>query len=419
VFKAVIPDNSWLGIGFGPTMSHTDMIVWSSIKGVGSSADMFSFKHDVPRVDNKANLRNEVAPSFDKASKTMAFVTRRKLDTGDDEFDYVVKLDAEIAMSVAYERGSGVLRHKHDEWDIWTLKVTEKGVTSYETDIRELLRSEVHETHGLWMWSAWFCAGLLLLATKRYMKKTWRLNHYVHALLGYFVLAVSIVFALSVTSWQPFEEVHHAFGSLTVVITIAGALTGTITAAMMRFYNGDKPWSKQEKVEIIGKIHRYSGYLMLLIGNAAIMTGVGHYYGNRLKNDERRVLGIFSLIVFLVLVAIFEGLYRTRNKYSMGHIQVPTDSKIKTELTIFDLDGIAARVKSGQRLVILDNLVLDLKGFERLHPGGKFSLTHNLGRDISKFFFGGYALQGGRKPHTHSKAALDIVETLIVGTIDQ
>jgi len=60
-----------------------------------------------------------------------------------------------------------------------------------------------------------------------------------------------------------------------------------------------------------------------------------------------------------------------------------------------------------------------LNGFERIHPGGKFNLMHNLGRDISKFFFGGYSLVNVAKriPHHHSQAALDIVKTLVVGVI--
>ena len=71
-------------------------------------------------------------------------------------------------------------------------------------------------------------------------------------------------------------------------------------------------------------------------------------------------------------------------------------------------------------MVIFDNLVLDLNGYERLHPGGKFNLLHNLGKDISKFFYGGYNLvnEPGKKTQTHSMAALDIVQTLTVGTIE-
>jgi cytochrome b involved in lipid metabolism len=50
--------------------------------------------------------------------------------------------------------------------------------------------------------------------------------------------------------------------------------------------------------------------------------------------------------------------------------------------------------------VILDNLVIDIEKFQDKHPGGKFVINHNIGRDISKFFYGGYSLEGnlGRKP---------------------
>jgi len=47
---------------------------------------------------------------------------------------------------------------------------------------------------------------------------------------------------------------------------------------------------------------------------------------------------------------------------------------------------------SGKKLVILDNLVLDVGTFIEHHPGGKFVLERNIGRDISKFFFGGYSM---------------------------
>ena len=81
------------------------------------------------------------------------------------------------------------------------------------------------------------------------------------------------------------------------------------------------------------------------------------------------------------------------------------------------MEQVAAMVAAGKKLVLLDNLVLDLNGFERVHPGGKFNLTHNLGRDISKFFYGGYQLvnEKGKSPHTHSQAALDILPRMVIG----
>lgn len=211
------------------------------------------------------------------------------------------------------------------------------------------------------MWSAWFVVGLLLLVTKRYMKRTWKLSHYLHIILGYFVLFVTLIMAYRVTNFEPFENLHSGIGSVCVILAIIGSIMGSLTAAMMQFYNGDKPWSKSEKVELISRIHRYFGYVMLLVGNAAAMTGIGTYYGDRLKGDERRILGIFSMLVFCILVAIFEAIFRIRNRYSMGFISTPTTAKgPNSKAKNFTPEQVSALVNEGRKLVIFDNLVLDV-----------------------------------------------------------
>ena len=75
-----------------------------------------------------------------------------------------------------------------------------------------------------------------------------------------------------------------------------------------------------------------------------------------------------------------------------------------------------------QMLVILDELVLDVTEYMENHPGGKFLLEHNKGRDVSKYFYGGYAMDGnlvykGAKAHTHSNIARAIVESLTVARL--
>ncbi len=45
-------------------------------------------------------------------------------------------------------------------------------------------------------------------------------------------------------------------------------------------------------------------------------------------------------------------------------------------------------------LVILDDLVLEVSDYMGYHPSGKFLIEHNIGRDISKFFYGGYSQDG-------------------------
>jgi len=51
VFKTVLPNNSWLSIGFGSTMLDTDMIGWFVKDGVGSSNDLYSMGYGAPDTD--------------------------------------------------------------------------------------------------------------------------------------------------------------------------------------------------------------------------------------------------------------------------------------------------------------------------------------------------------------------------------
>ena len=348
----------------------------------------------------------------------MTFLTRRKLDTGDSRQDFLVTLDLPMAMSWAYKTSSTAWE-RHDERGVWSLTLTSAGdAEEGGLDETELLRNFEFEAHGWWMWSSWYIVGLLLLVTKRYAKKHWHFMHFFHAFLGYFVLAVTIIMILSITKWQ-IGGIHTTVGWVCCIITIPGALTGSAAATIMRFYNGDKDWSEKERVTRIAKIHRWFGYVMLLMGAAGMTTGIGYYYKFIIKQEaDGMQLNMLSLLSFIFLIIIFETIYRVRNKYSLGHIKTPEPADGK--IIIYTPSKLDEEVKAGKPLVVFDNLVLNMNGYERNHPGGKFVLTHNYGRDVSKFFFGGYNLVQvpGLRPHHHSQAALDIVRTMIVGVIE-
>ena len=67
-----------------------------------------------------------------------------------------------------------------------------------------------------------------------------------------------------------------------------------------------------------------------------------------------------------------------------------------------------SKLKEGKvSLMILDDLVLDVTRYLDDHPGGRFLIEYCIGRDISKFYYGGYALdnndiKGKSKRHAHS-----------------
>lgn len=72
-------------------------------------------------------------------------------------------------------------------------------------------------------------------------------------------------------------------------------------------------------------------------------------------------------------------------------------------------------------MVILDDMILDIGKFMDDHPGGKFSMEHNIGKDVSKFFFGGYSLENidQVEHHLHSASAKKIANKLAIGHLTE
>lgn len=65
-------------------------------------------------------------------------------------------------------------------------------------------------------------------------------------------------------------------------------------------------------------------------------------------------------------------------------------------------------------------MVLNVAKYEFNHPGGRFVINQNIGRDITKFFYGGYQLENASKmkPYFHSNIARSVVNGLIIGRLN-
>ena len=161
------------------------------------------------------------------------------------------------------------------------------------------------------------------------------------------------------------------------------------------------------------RAHKTFAYLVLLLSQGALATGM-HFYRINPKHASDVPLEWIHLGIMAIVVAVLE--YR----HQVGlNGEVPFRRNMDTHtLSLHDFE---ARVQKGEKLVILDDLVLDVSRFMGEHPGGHFTLEHNVGRDISKFFYGGYSLENQSKvpEHAHSNDARKIVNGLIVGRLIQ
>lgn len=69
--------------------------------------------------------------------------------------------------------------------------------------------------------------------------------------------------------------------------------------------------------------------------------------------------------------------------------------------------------------VLDNNLAADRVHYDHWHPGGKFTLTKNFGRDISKYFYGAYKLVNTEKEilKCHSHSATQIANNMIIANL--
>ena len=130
-------------------------------------------------------------------------------------------------------------------------------------------------------------------------------------------------------------------------------------------------------------------------------------FNGKKKLGYEIITGI-NLIFYSILITS-EVIYRIKRKTEV-EFEAEEDIENITKVEFHDMV-----YNKGEALVILDEYVLDVGEFMHKHPGGRFVLKHNIGRDISKYFYGGYTLDGNtnrknpRAGVVHSNVARKIV----------
>ena len=62
-------------------------------------------------------------------------------------------------------------------------------------------------------------------------------------------------------------------------------------------------------------------------------------------------------------------------------------------------------------------MILDVSNYLSSHPGGRALLEQNRGRDVSKYFYGGYSMSKASYPYAHSSAAVKVTHNLAIARI--
>lgn len=150
------------------------------------------------------------------------------------------------------------------------------------------------------------------------------------------------------------------------------------------------------------KWHVIPAYSLLASGFFALNYGM-YYYRTSPKHYSDFPLEIYNG-AFFVLLFLGAELW---HQYTIKDEQ-PFVVESKKMMSVEDFQS---RIAKGDKLVLLDDMVLDMGPYIDKHPGGRFAMQANIGRDVSKYFYGGYALENINpvKPHKHSNDARRLV----------
>jgi cytochrome b involved in lipid metabolism len=150
------------------------------------------------------------------------------------------------------------------------------------------------------------------------------------------------------------------------------------------------------------------------VGLVTSASGVVQYYreilyDNPLKQWE---YGFYCYLLFFFLLGATEYHFRLERKKE--------DPFIYPEL-VMDEDELEARLQDGEPLCLLDDLILDIGEYAKYHPGGAFLISQNIGRDASKFFYGGYTMANKDTTHgyCHSNYARKVASSIAIATLNR
>ena len=363
--------------------------------------DLWSRETDTPHVD-KVNpyTTNQTV----HADKSVTFMSTRALDTGLPN-SYVIEPDKDITMCFAFSKKGWQLHNHGNDRGVYTMRLNSDRTT-------QVLFSQAKyiKWHAWIMLYCWTVACLLEVFSNRYWKHFYSVHQWIHSIVGY-VTFILTTYAIWIAYKQRNRTIiwgyHPIAGFITYIIGGLVILLGMISMFKRKFIRKD--W-ETSKLIWWASVHRIVAYLLIFVSQVTLIAGFYIFYKQLMETTRGYALAALNFVVFWGSLAGGEIWHRKRLAREDPFTKV---QETMTEKEFNDL------VERGRKLVILDEFVLDVYDYIDWHPGGKFLLSHNIGRDVSKFFHGGYSLENnlGSRPapgYKHSNLARQVVNKLII-----
>ena len=132
--------------------------------------------------------------------------------------------------------------------------------------------------HGVFMWMSWSLIAFFQISTNRYWRDKWRWNKIAHAVLGMIAFALTVTagfLAIKHAEWKISPSTHAKLGFATFILGLVLMIAG-FTANIIRM-KVSYPWNTKS-VLMIGKVHKYFGWLIVIISQVTVGSGAKNFY---------------------------------------------------------------------------------------------------------------------------------------------
>jgi cytochrome b involved in lipid metabolism len=205
--------------------------------------------------------------------------------------------------------------------------------------------------------------------------------------------------------WRKYSAM---FENIATFYAMAISISGIIAWFTRRY--GTYEWGTTFVLKL-GKFHKYISLVFCFFAQGLIMFAI---MDNFAFQPTWIAVAACQYLTLAFIIGIFEYKFR---KTWFEEVPFVLPAQVMT------VEEFEKCLEKGAKYMILDDLILDVSEFYRVHPGGKFVIEHCVGTDIAKFFYGGYCLEDNMKPtpsfgFKHSNYARMIANDLAVARLD-
>ncbi|EAS06749.3 DOMON domain protein (macronuclear) [Tetrahymena thermophila SB210] len=416
----------WIGVGFGATMSNTDMVIFFANQG-GQPAvsDVYSSGEVTPSTDTQQDwtlLGSQITSSSFKMK------AKRALSTGDSQ-DTVLVQGKSYSFCVAWSSSTSFVQH--DDYYSFSGKLDNNLGTVQATAINIGVGEVALNVHKVWLFYGWGIGADIGIFVGRYLK-AWKHHILVHAMIFFIINVSTIVLEAIVINGNDYKlgdvsnldsnvKNHFIIGCVIMALIILQHLGGILLKIGIEGTN--------KHVNTIKKFHLVSGIIIYALAKANILIGTDLNSPTSITyNYNQGIIITVISIVFLFFCELFSRFYKYKTSNQIFDTNKSFDNTILNEnpdhQELLRMLNVEKREIS-QIIAALPNLkwVIYNQGIydisDLVHPGGQFIIKEVIGKEVGRYMLGALPLEGHNfQPYAHSSSAFNLLKKNKIGDLN-